>query len=483
MTHRVKLVPALVFALLALGFTSNAKAQIRESRRTHEIAIFDEGATALRWRLERIAQARETIDIDYFIYKGDASSRIFTQALAAKARQGVRVRLLLDGLPSTNAVTDHAVQEFARHGIEVRHYNKVFLLRLRASKRTHRKNIIIDGKEFITGGRNIEDKYFSLSPDLNFLDRDVWVRGPIAAQVREDFELQWNARWSKPVSAPMVPRYSGGGPRDNGTSFAQYSSQKRAYAAGQASAQQFFSIDDVNDRSWAKRRSMAGVPFFTVNHVVYVSDLPHPDRRTNLLRVYTENLMWNARRKITMETPYFILNERTFDFFEQLGRRNLDITVLTNSVPSTDNVLTSSVHYAQAKRMLETGIEVHNYDGTAPMSELGQYRNRAVLDATWTIHAKTFVIDDTVGIGTKNMDPRSQDINIENMVFFPNNREVADYMRERIASRMQRADRVVEWTSEGEVRRLMGACDSLGLMGCMKLKVFRFFGLLFIDLL
>src|SRR5262245_7871197 len=63
---------------------------------SHRLTHFDQGAASFYRRLELIASAKKSIELEFFIYDVDEASRLLTQALMRKAREGVQVRILVD---------------------------------------------------------------------------------------------------------------------------------------------------------------------------------------------------------------------------------------------------------------------------------------------------------------------------------------------------------------------------------------------------
>jgi putative cardiolipin synthase len=53
----------------------------------------------------------------------------------------------------------------------------------------------------IIGGRNLADEYFGAAPDVNFVDLDVLMAGPIVRDVSETFDAYWNSDWAAPIAA------------------------------------------------------------------------------------------------------------------------------------------------------------------------------------------------------------------------------------------------------------------------------------------
>ena len=189
----------------AEGFNSEIfKAQF--ANQPQKIKLFNYGLASFEERLEMIESAKSSIDVEYFIYRADTSGKIFTQALINRAKEGIKVRLLLDYFLIKNVITTFHADELAKYGIEVKYYNPTSTLNLiKGQYRNHRKLLIIDGQVAITGGRNIGDEYFDLSPTFNFLDRDIEITGSVAADIQATFNAVWDSEPAKKLAKPDKP--------------------------------------------------------------------------------------------------------------------------------------------------------------------------------------------------------------------------------------------------------------------------------------
>src|SRR6476620_8879727 len=160
----------------------------------HTIAHFDQGAASFHRRLELIASARKSIALEFFIYDVDDASRLLTQALIKRAREGVQVRILVDFSAPVFKLKPAYARLLGEAGVKVRYYNTTAIYRLVSIQhRSHRKLLIIDEATVLTGGRNIANDYFDLSDHYNFLDSDLEVTGPIVKSVLQSFDLYWNS--------------------------------------------------------------------------------------------------------------------------------------------------------------------------------------------------------------------------------------------------------------------------------------------------
>ena len=135
-----------------------------------------------------IQQAQKSIDVQYFIIDNDVFGLSFLALLLEKAKQGVKVRLMLDraGCPIIRKNRQKALlQELALAGVEIHVFNPfiVDFPNLNFITRNHDKILLIDDRYFMTGGRNIS-RYYLIDPaDDSFLfsDADVLIDSPQAA--------------------------------------------------------------------------------------------------------------------------------------------------------------------------------------------------------------------------------------------------------------------------------------------------------------
>src|SRR5262245_20058046 len=203
-----------IYLLFALGLTvlewivrdnlHVEKSLEAHSTAPHRLTHFDQGAASFQRRLELIDSAKQSIALEFFIYDVDEAARILTQALVKKAREGVRVRLLVDFSAPVFQLKPAYARVLGDAGVRVRYYNTSALYRLVSIQhRSHRKLLIIDGETVLTGGRNIANDYFDLSDHYNFLDSDLEVSGPIVKTILESFDVYWNSRLStEPLPDP-----------------------------------------------------------------------------------------------------------------------------------------------------------------------------------------------------------------------------------------------------------------------------------------
>ena len=404
------------------------------SNEPHQLTHFDHGAASFQRRLELIESATSSIELEFFIYDVDEAARLITQALMRKARDGVRVRILVDFSAPVFALKPAYARVLGEAGVEVRYYNTANIYRLASIQhRSHRKLLIIDGRTALTGGRNIANDYFDLSDHYNFLDSDVEVSGPIVQTILESF----NVYWDSPLAArpepdarenPEAERFAVPGANDAAT-------LEKVRAAGEA------------DRATRVTHECRDLRF--------VTDFPnHGESSRNVFNAIVEEL-GRAKQEAVVESPYFVINEGGHEVLEDLNRRGVHVRVLTNSLGSTDASYAVAALYPRLGSLADTGLTLSAYSGTplpAQSSNLGGGHPR------WGVHSKRGVIDgETTIIGTYNIDPRSANLNSELILVCRGQQELAAEVLASIAAREAMARKVIDRGALVERSALLGA--------------------------
>jgi len=142
--------------------------------------------------LKAIRGAQHTITFETYIYWSGAIGQQFAQALAERARAGVRVHVMLDWLGSGD-IDEAYVKQMEEAGIEVRRYNPLrWDTVARMNNRTHRKLLVVDGRVGFNGGVGIADPWTGNAQDpQHWRDTHFRVEGPVVAQMQSAFLDNW----------------------------------------------------------------------------------------------------------------------------------------------------------------------------------------------------------------------------------------------------------------------------------------------------
>src|SRR5690606_31593688 len=222
-------------------FAADVEADLAE--RESAYWLLDDNADSLRIRIALSELAKETLDIQYFIWQDDMTGRLLLQHVIDAADRGVRVRFLLDDLAV--AGRDAVLAALSAHPrIEVRIFNPwqlrsplvrpiEFVARMGLlNHRMHNKMFVADGRFGIIGGRNIGDRYFGVYERFVQNDIDLLIAGPLLADLLDAFDVYWQS----PLAYALPRRAAGsellGAFRDeNGASLASNARFLSAFSA------------------------------------------------------------------------------------------------------------------------------------------------------------------------------------------------------------------------------------------------------------
>ncbi len=142
--------------------------------------------------LEAIRSAQQSITFETYIYWSGDIGQEFAQALAQRARQGVKVHVLLDWVGSAK-VDEKFVDELTAAGVQIRKFHPPHWSQLgRMNNRTHRKLLVVDGRVAFTGGVGIAPQWTGSAQDPDhWRDTHFKVEGPVVAQMQAVFLDNW----------------------------------------------------------------------------------------------------------------------------------------------------------------------------------------------------------------------------------------------------------------------------------------------------
>ena len=171
-----------------------------------------EGPEAFAIRAHTALVAGRSLDVQTYIWKDDATGAFLAYRAIEAADRGVKVRLLVDDMDARGKNYKFAALD-AHPNIEVRMFNpfgsRTGALRFafealgsfsRINRRMHNKSWIADNRIAIVGGRNLGNEYFGASKEVNFVDLDFAMVGPVVRDASASFDRYWNS----PAAYPMA---------------------------------------------------------------------------------------------------------------------------------------------------------------------------------------------------------------------------------------------------------------------------------------
>ena len=158
----------------------------------NRVEVLSNGDEIFPAMLKAIRGAQKTISFETYIYWSGSIGREFADTLAERARAGVKIHVLLDWIGSLK-MDPSLIEEMKQAGVQVMKYHKPRWYTLhRLNNRTHRKLLIVDGREGFTGGVGIADEWRGYAQDPeHWRDSHYHLQGPAVAQMQAAFMENW----------------------------------------------------------------------------------------------------------------------------------------------------------------------------------------------------------------------------------------------------------------------------------------------------
>lgn len=356
----------------------------------NSVHLLIDGPATHAAQLEAIRSAKHHVHLEVYILTDEKIGQAYAEALAERARAGVKVRLMFDGVGALGAGAKYR-DELRRDGVEIEEINSVNPLKeprvWRLNRRSHRKLLVVDGRVAFTGGVNIMDEYAQSSTgsssandsggassgrssggsssdggdgekpqrQLGWRDTHIRVEGPAVAEFQREFLRSWEiGKGRVQVSAEYWPHNP-----PVGDNLMRVVSNEGADFLGLA----------------------LGVPQEVVNKLL------RKRKRSNPIYVSYFSAIQESKKRVWLTQAHFAPDD---DFVELLGdaaKRKVDVRLIVPGQSDVGLLPLAARHYY--KRLLEAGVKLYEYEPVM-------------------IHAKTAVVDGVWStVGSSNLDFRS----------------------------------------------------------------------------
>lgn len=274
----------------------------------NKVAIFTSGREKFDSLLRDIAAARDYIHMQYYIFDDDEIGHAVRDALIARARAGVTVRVIYDHIGSIH-VKRRFFDEMRRAGIAVYPFFRVTFPQFatRINWRNHRKICVIDGEIGYIGGMNIADRYIKGLPQGIWRDTHIRVTGPAVASLQYAFAYDWNFMGQPVLDERVTP------PAD---------------ISSEAAGMQMMTSGPMNQ--WSN------IAFLLFKAIA------------------------NAKRLIYIQTPYFLPTDSLLKALQAAALSNVDVRIM---IPSrSDSAILRYASFSYISECLRAGIRIYLYE-------------------------------------------------------------------------------------------------------------------------
>jgi putative cardiolipin synthase len=377
-----------------------------------------EGPEAFMSRLQAARQAGRSLDVQTYLWHNDTTGLYLAREALRAADRGVQVRLLVDDMDARDRTPGFAALA-AHPNIAVRMFNPFASRRGKAAfaseglrsfgrinRRMHNKSWIADNRIALVGGRNLGDEYFGASDEVNFVDLDFALAGPIVRDASASFDRYWNSAAAYPMET-LDP------------------SGVNADALARLRVKLDTRIDETRVQSYRAllgdddtiRRMLSGDwPLHWSTRFRFVSDDPDKitkhegdtDRSQVLAAILP--LFREARVDLGVISPYFVPGQGGTAVLTGAAASGTRVRVLTNSLAANDVAAVHGGYSRWRPALLDGGVQLWELKpspgSTATHSLFGS--------SGASLHTKALVVDArTSFVGSYNLDPRSTWLNCE----------------------------------------------------------------------
>ncbi len=302
--------------------------------------------------LTEIAGATKSVHFETFVWwQGEITTRV-AEALAAKAREGVPVRVLLDASGSRRM--DERLLELMREsGCHVAKFHPLRLSNLgRMNNRDHRKLLVVDGRTAIVAGHGIAQEWTGDGEDReHWRDTALRIEGPLVNRIQTVFSENWIEETGEVFAGDeYFPALE---PRGEVEAHVAYSSP-----AGSVSSVELL-------------------------HLVAIA---------------------SARKQILIQNPYFLPDPGDIEIFAAAAKRGVDVRIMMPSDEVTDAAIVQHASHHRFGALLGKGIRIFEFRKTL------NHQKVIVVDGVWASVGSTnfddrsFEVNDEISVGV--VDPK-----------------------------------------------------------------------------
>jgi cardiolipin synthase A/B len=262
--------------------------------------------------IERISAAQKSVHFETFLWQQGVLGQRVADALSARARAGLKVRVLLDAVGSKK-VGEAACRQMQAAGCKAAFFHKKSIYNIGVmNERDHRKLVVIDGCEAFVGGHCIVDNWLGNAEDnQHYADLSVRLHGPIVHSVQAAFSENWGGQTGE-----------------------------------------LFMGDDV-----FPVLAPAGDVMI---HAAYAK----PEGSAPAVKILHHTVICLAKKRLWIQNPYFIPKAEAIEAMGAAVKRGVDVRVMMPATSGSDNPMVQHAGHRNFEKLLRCGVRLFEYPHT-----------------------------------------------------------------------------------------------------------------------
>jgi cardiolipin synthase A/B len=296
--------------------------------------------------LREIKAAKESVHYETYVWWRGQICQDVADALAAKAREGVEVRLMLDAVGSFK-MDRRLLRKMRAAGCKVARYHPIRILDIgQLNKRTHRKLAIFDGRTAIVCGHGVAKQWTGNGQDQkHWRDTGIRLRGPIVNAAQSVFAQHWIE-------------------------------ETREVLVGE----KYF--PHIEHEGEMKMHMLSGAPLGGISD----------------LELMFKMAIAAACKELWIQNPYFIPDDESCELLQRAVKRGVDVRVMLPG-PVTDSALVKHAGHHHFEDLLKRGIRIFEQQTTLIHQKI------MIVDGLWShvgstnLDDRSFDINEEAGVG------------------------------------------------------------------------------------
>ena len=276
--------------------------------RNNRISVLTNGNEKFQALLRDLKTAKDHIHMEYYIFHADQIGTDIQNVLISKAQEGIKVRMIFDGLGSRDLPKDF-LRALKNAGVEISWFFPLRFPRLIGTMnyRNHRKLVVIDGKIGYLGGINVGDEYLSRNPKYGFWrDTHLRLEGEAVQTMQETFLNDWY----------------------------------------------FITQEEIREKRYYPQLESFG-------EILCQVIAGGPDSESESMKELFFTILTTAQKEIFLTTPYFIPDESMIMALKSAAMSGIKVKVLVQGKPDHKiSYLASSSYFED---LLNAGVEIYRY--------------------------------------------------------------------------------------------------------------------------
>jgi cardiolipin synthase len=278
-----------------------------ELTRHNRVQLLINGQATFDSIIAGIAEAREYVLVQFYMFHDDGLGRRLQRALIERAQAGVRVFVLYDEVGSSGLPQSYP-EALREAGAKVSSFKPTqgWYNRFQLNFRNHRKMVVVDGVTGWVGGHNVGDEYLGLDPKFSpWRDTHVRLEGPVVTQLQTVILSDW-----------------------------------------------YWATRELPELNWTPRAAAAS----DVTALIVPSA---PTQQLETAGLMFVSALQSAHTRIWLSAPYFVPDEAVLKALELAALRGIDVRVITTGKGDSLPVFLAAFHYIDQLRDL--GIKFYAY--------------------------------------------------------------------------------------------------------------------------